>query len=424
MDGRSAASNKGMPGIRIVPETVPCECSEMDTAKSGVSEVINQLISALTATLTAEEASPRTKEKEKSSRIVFQGSIEEVNRYYYRKGWGDGLPLVPPTEETVKEMLTGTDLSPDHIVGKVEPRMGKATVEKIAVNAVMAGALPTYMPILIACVNLILDPLSRFGTWNTSTGSWAPFWVINGPIRNDIHVNSGSGALSPGNIANAAIGRAMGLIIKNIGGARKGVEDMGVLGNPGKYSMVIAENEEDSPWEPLHTDEGFGKNESAVSLFFPNCYSQIWPYSSDDKGILNGIVYNLQPGRGGLSCFMLTPIHAKILAKKGWTKDTIRKYVTQFGRVSAFRHPYFYQTSRALVKQGTVPWNSMDSMAIIPLPEYIRIIVAGGPGAFIGLACGSALGEARWRTKKIDLPINWEKLVARYRNVVPLYEQY
>jgi hypothetical protein len=424
IDGQSAASNKGMPGIRIVPETVPCECSEMDIAKSSVSEVINQIISALTATLTTEEASPRTKEKEKLSRIVFQGSIEEVNRYYYRKGWGDGLPLIPPTEEAVREMLSGTDLSPDHIVGKIEPRMGKATVEKIAANAVMAGALPTYMPILIACVNLILDPLSRFGTWNTSTGSWTPFWLINGPIRNDIHVNSGSGALSPGNIANAAIGRAMGLIIKNIGGARKGIEDMGVLGNPGKYSMVIAENEEDSPWEPLHTDEGFDKKESAVSLFFPNCYSQIWPYSSDDKGILNGIVYNLQPGRGGLSCFMLTPIHAKILAKKGWTKDTIRKYVTQFGRVSAFKHPYFYQTSRALVKQGTVPWNNMDSMAIIPLPEYIRIIVAGGPGAFIGLACGSALGEARWRTKKVDLPINWDKLVARYRNVVPLYEKY
>jgi hypothetical protein len=424
IDGQSAASNKGMPGIRIVPETVPCECSEMDIAKSSVSEVINQIISALTATLTTEEASPRTKEKEKLSRIVFQGSIEEVNRYYYRKGWGDGLPLIPPTEEAVREMLTGTDLSPDHIVGKIEPRMVKATVEKIAANAVMAGALPTYMPILIACVNLILDPLSRFGTWNTSTGSWTPFWLINGPIRNDIHVNSGSGALSPGNIANAAIGRAMGLIIKNIGGARKGIEDMGVLGNPGKYSMVIAENEEDSPWEPLHTDEGFDKKESAVSLFFPNCYSQIWPYSSDDKGILNGIVYNLQPGRGGLSCFMLTPIHAKILAKKGWTKDTIRKYVTQFGRVSAFKHPYFYQTSRALVKQGTVPWNNMDSMAIIPLPEYIRIIVAGGPGAFIGLACGSALGEARWRTKKVDLPINWDKLVARYRNVVPLYEKY
>jgi hypothetical protein len=424
IDGQSAASNKGMPGIRIVPETVPCECSEMDIAKSSVSEVINQIISALTATLTTEEASPRTKEEEKLSRIVFQGSIEEVNRYYYRKGWGDGLPLIPPTEEAVREMLTGTDLSPDHIVGKIEPRMGKATVEKIAANAVMAGALPTYMPILIACVNLILDPLSRFGTWNTSTGSWTPFWLINGPIRNDIHVNSGSGALSPGNIANAAIGRAMGLIIKNIGGARKGIEDMGVLGNPGKYSMVIAENEEDSPWEPLHTDEGFDKKESAVSLFFPNCYSQIWPYSSDDKGILNGIVYNLQPGRGGLSCFMLTPIHAKILAKKGWTKDTIRKYVTQFGRVSAFKHPYFYQTSRALVKQGTVPWNNMDSMAIIPLPEYIRIIVAGGPGAFIGLACGSALGEARWRTKKVDLPINWDKLVARYRNVVPLYEKY
>ena len=424
IDGQSASSNKGMPGVRIVSESVPCECSVMDEAETGINEVMDRIVEALTVPLTADEASPKTKEKEKSTRIAFKGSLEEVNRFYYKRGWGDGLPVIPPMEEAVREMLTGTDLPPDHVVGKIEPRMGKATIEKIAVNAVMAGALPVHMPVLIACVNVILDPLSRFGTFNTSTGSWTPFWVINGPVRSDIHVNSSSGALSPGNIANAAIGRAMGLIIKNIGGARKGVEDMGVLGNPGKYSMVIAENEEDSPWEPFHVDAGFGKDESAVSFFYPNCYSQIWPYGSDDRGILNAIIYNLQPGRGGLSCFILTPVHAKILAKKGWTKEMIRNYVSKFARVPAYRHPHLYETNKAIARQGAVPMNSMDSMAIIPVPDYIRILVAGGPGAFIGLVCGSALGGAEWLTKKIDLPANWNKLVAKYRNVVPMYEKY
>ena len=166
-------------------------------------------------------------------------------------------------------MLQGTDLPPDHVVGKIIPRLGKATVEKIAINAVMAGALPTYMPLLIAGVEALLDPESAFDTFGVSTGSWAPFWIVNGPIRHDLQINSGYGALSPGNVANAAIGRALGLIIKNIGGIRKGVEDMGVLGNPGKYTLVIAENEEGSPWEPLHVERGFNAQDSTVTLFFP-----------------------------------------------------------------------------------------------------------------------------------------------------------
>ena len=424
IDGRSASSNKGMPAIRIVPEKVPCECGVTEDAERAVAQVIDRIIEGLTMPLTPEEASPKSKVRERASRIVFKGSISEINRFYYRKGWGDGLPVVPPSEEAVREMLGGTDLPPDHLVGKLEPRMGKATVEKIAINAVMAGALPTHMPVLIACVKLLLDPMSRFGTYNTSTGSWAPFWVVNGPVRQDIHVNSGSGALSPGNIANAAIGRAMGLIIKNIGGARQGVEDMGVLGNPGKYSMVISENEENSPWEPLHVEAGLSESDSAVSLIYPNCYSQVWPFDSDALGILKGIIYNLQPGRGGLSCFILTPVHAKVLADKGWTKEMIVNYVAEFARVPAYRHPNFSQKDRAIVKQGTVPASGMDSMAIIPGPKYIRIVVAGGPGAFIGLVCGSALGGSQWVTKKVDLPSNWDSLVAKYRNVVPVYEKY
>src|SRR3990172_6493731 len=149
-------------------------------------------------------------------------------------------------------MMTGTDLPADHVVAKVIPRLGKATVDKIAINAVMAGALPTHMPLLITAVQMLADQKTRFDTFEVSTGSWAPFWVVNGPVRKDININCSSGALSPGDIANAAVGRAVGMMVKNIGGARKGVEDMGVLGNPAKWSMVLGENEEKDPWEPLH----------------------------------------------------------------------------------------------------------------------------------------------------------------------------
>jgi len=224
-------------------------------------EHFDEQLAAVKNVIEAVQEFSKLKEGEKLPRIVFKGSLGEVNRFFYKRGWADGLPIIPPTEEAVKEMLTGTDLPSDHIIGTIIPRSGKATVEKIAINAVMAGALPTYMPLLIAGVQAIMDPRSRYSTWGVSTGSWSPFWIVNGPIRNDLNINSSSGALSPGDIANAAIGRAMGLIIKNIGGVRKGIEDMGVLGNPGKYSMVIAENEEDSPWEPLHVEQGFNKED-------------------------------------------------------------------------------------------------------------------------------------------------------------------
>jgi hypothetical protein len=413
-----------MPGVRIVAETIACECSVPEDAEAGIRLAMDDIVAALTRPLSSEEKAPERRKKERPPRIVFKGHFDEVNRFFYKRGWGDGLPIAPPTEAAVREMLTGTDLPPDHVVGKIEPRHGFATVERIAINAVMAGALPIHLPILIACVEALTDPAGDLGTYGTSTGSWAPFWIISGPVRHDARVNSTSGALSPGDIANAAIGRAVGLLVKNVGGARKGVEDMGVLGNPGKYSSVIAENEEGSPWQPLHVEQGFENGDSAVTLFYPNSYTQLWQYGSDDRGILSTLAYNLQPGRGGLSCFILTPVQAKTLAAKGWNKAMIAKYVYEFGRVPAYRHRAYYGVDFSHGTPGALPPSPMDPMAILPSPEHARIIVAGGPGAFIGIAVGAGMPGRSFVSKKIRLPAAWEKLVARYRNVVPTYERY
>jgi len=424
-DGRSAASNKGMPAVRIVAQTVPCECSVEEDAEAGISLAMARILEALEKPLTPEEESPKNKERDKPSRTAFKGNLEEFNRFFYKRGWGDGLPLLPPTEDAVREMLAGTDLPPEHVVAKIEPRYGRATVEKIAVNAVMAGALPIHMPVLIACVQAVVEPMARISAFGTSTGSWAPFWIVNGPVRREAHVNCSSGALSPGDIANAAIGRAMALIIKNMSGARKGVEDMGVFGNPAKYTCVIGENEEGSPWEPLHVEQGLLKDDSAVTLFFPNGYSQIWQYGSDDRGILDTFVCNLQPVKGSLVCLMLTPSHARTLARKGWTKPMIRKFIHEFARVPAYRHPVFHQGGGYTIKSSDpVPLNPMDPVAVIPGPERIKVLVAGGPGAFLGIACGSSMGEAGFVTKKIELPAAWNALVAKYRTLVPAYEKY
>ncbi len=426
-DAESASRGRGMPVLRVVPTAVPCEASIMEDIEAGVDGALDAIIAALTKPLTAEEKSPEPEEAEKPARIIFKGSLEEINRFFYQRGWTDGLPIIPPTEEAVAEMLTGTDLPPDRLLGKLQSRLGKATVEKIAINAVMAGALPTYLPVLIAATIDLLESEPGFMGYTTfgfSTGSWAPFWIINGPIRNQININNGSGAFSPGNIANAAIGRAMGLIIKNIGGVRKGIEDMGVMGNPMKYSMVIAENEEDSPWEPLHVEYGYKKEDSTISLAFPQTYIQHWPYGADAQGILRSVVDNIL--RGMRYTLVFTPTHAKNLAREGYTKEKIKKYIAEnkvipMSRVMAAgmggpRPPG--------TPPGPMPGKEADMVPLIRDPRVIRVIVGGGPGAFIAHIVGGGATPGRKEIQKIELPKNWDRLVAKYKNVVPTYAKY
>ena len=398
-DARSAAAGRGMPAVRFVPETVPCECVVPDRVGVGVSAAMDEIIAALTTPLRPEEVSPPPRPVERTRGIVFDGEFEEVQEFFYRRGWSDGLPIRPPTQDAVDRLLGGTDLPPEHVVGKMIPRHGKATVEKIAINAAMAGALPTAMPVLIAAVEALLDPLSAFGTFEVSTGSWAPFYILNGPIRDQLNVNSGSGALSPGDLANATIGRAMGLIVKNLGGARKGLEDMGVLGNPGKYAMVIGEHESaaPSPWEPQHIQLGYPADTSTVTVSFPNAYVQVFPRRSDPQGIIEAIGARLGPQWQQVTV-LVSPTHAETLATAGWTKASLASEI-----------------ERAMPPrpQGT-------ALTAISGPDSVRVVVVGGPGMFISLT----LGVGRWVTRPIALPRAWDSLVSAHRDLVPRYQRY
>ena len=395
-----------MPGIRIVGESVACESTVKSEIEEGIAAVMKDVVEALTKPLIPEEKSPK-QQTGKTPRIAFKGSLQGVNRFYYSKGWTDGLPIIPPTAEAVAEMMTGTDLPPDQVVATLIPRKGKATVEKIAINAVMAGALPTYMPVLIAAVQSFADPKTRFDTFEVSTGSWAPFLAVNGRIRNDININCSSGALSPGNIANAAIGRAVGLIVKNIGGARKAVEDMGVIGNPGKYSLVIGEDEEASPWEPLSIERGFKKEDNTVTVFFPNTFIQTVPGGTNAQGILDtlaGITTST------MSSVILIPSWAKVLSSEGWTKQKVKEYLAAHGTPTR-------SSVAGLENAASPPKIDIDSL---------MILVAGGPGSFIALlrSAGPGFFENALVSKKIELPKNWDKLVAKYKDLKPNYEKY
>ena len=386
------------------------ESTEASDFEAGAIEATPGIIEALTRPLTAEEKSPKPRDA-KPPRIAFTGNYEAVNRFYYRNGWTDGLPIVPPTEEAVAEMLTGTDLPADHVVAKVIPRLGKATVEKIAINAVMAGALPTHMPVLIAAVQALEDQNTRYDTFQVSTGSWAPFFAVSGPIRNEININNSTGALSPGNIANSAIGRTIGLIAKNIGGARKAIEDMGVIGNPSKYSLVIAENEEDSPWEPLHVERGYKKENNTVTVFFPNNFLQSVPMGTDADGLARSLA-NLQPS--SMSCLIVIPSHAKILADAGWTKEKLKQYVLEN---APGRTPMRKQQDADASEVLSAPPRAYNT-------SELMLLVAGGPGAWMATLRSVGGIQNTFVTKQIELPRNWDKVVAKYRNVIPMYAEY
>jgi hypothetical protein len=421
-DAMSAASSKGMPVVRIVPETIVSECTIVTDIEAAIKKVFDNVINVLTKPLTADEKKPARRDTKNPSRIIFKGNIAEINQFFYQSGWTDGLPIIPPTEEAVKEMMTGTDYPADYLVEKLEPLLGKATVEKIAINAVMAGCLPTCMPLLIAGVHALGDN-PACGMMAASTGSWSPFWLVNGPIRNDLNINSSYGAASPGSIANAAFGRATSLITKNIRGIRRQIEDMGVLGNPGKYTFVAAENEENSPWEPLHVELGFKKEDSTVTLTFPQTYQQAIPFTSDDKGLLATAVGCIVPARFGLLGLVFNPSAAQTLAKNGWSKQAIKDYIIKNARV-----PDDYYKRLGL--DDSVPFDRAAFMGPGSSPEIfhptpdrpnpVHIYVFGGFGSWMGFLHGGPSPVI----KKVELPKNWAQLVKKYKNIVPNYVRY
>jgi hypothetical protein len=203
--------------------------------------------------------------------------------------------------------------------------------------------------------------------------------------------------MSPGNIANAAIGRALGLIVKNIGGARKGIEDMGTLGDPLKYTLVVGENEENSPWEPLNVEFGYEKGSSTVTVMFPNRYTQTIPAQTTAEGIATTLA-GMNPT--ALSTMLVIPDHANRFASEGWSKQQVKDYIRENSGRRDSRRPGRLQD------------------------EDFAIVVAGGPGVWMGLLQSAGGFGNNFVTREIKLPENWESLKAKYATMVPAYVRY
>jgi hypothetical protein len=316
-----------------------------------------------------------------AERIEVGDDLWAAQEYFEEKGWSDGLPIIPPTEERVARMLAAVKRAPQDVIGAVPPRWAPATVEKIAINAVMAGCKPEYMPTLIACVEAVTDPKLNLYALQATTGGPAVMIIINGPIRRHLNVNGGANALGEGWRANATIGRLVRLIQRNVGGSYPGTTCKATLGWPGKYSICIGENEEASPWEPLHVERGFKADQSTVTAISADASTRASDLDSTKAvGILTNFAQRMEGPSGPEAIMVICPEHAKIIAGDGFSKMDVKKFVWQRAayRMKDLPDETFHQR----VKRRSDLKLTRDS--VIPVtdkPEDILVVVAGGDGS-------------------------------------------
>ena len=257
-------------------------------------------------------------------------ATEDLIEVCYEKGWTDGLPVVPPTPDRVEGMLSGTDRDPDELIAGVPPKWGRATVEKVAINAVMAGCKPAYLPLILTAVEAMTAEQFNLHGVQVTTSHVGPMLIVNGPIRKSLEINDGFNLFGQGYRANATIGRALRLICTNIGGALPGELDRAAFGHAGKYTCCIAEKEEASPWDAMHVDRGFEADDSTITVFAAAGPQTVNDHGSNTaEGILNTISENIAaPGNSsGETLLVIGVEHAKTISEDGFSKTDIRRYI-------------------------------------------------------------------------------------------------
>ncbi|KAB0668843.1 hypothetical protein F6V30_15165 [Oryzomonas sagensis] len=347
---------------------------------------------------------------------ISSDAVAEVNEYFYDRGWTDGLPIIPPTPEKVREMLAATDLSPDMVIAPLEPMGGVATVEKIAVNAVMAGCKPEYLPLLLSAVELVAAPEFDLKGLATTTNPDVPMIIVSGPISKQLAINSGANSLGRGWRANASISRALHLIIQNVGGSWPGVTDMSTIGFPGDFAMMLAENREASPWPPLQTELGVPADANVVMLLAAEGTHSILGIGQSDTGFLNLVAAHLagleRPYRATM-LLIIAQDTAKMLADKGWTRETMTAYIKEHAKIpfKEYRERYL----RGAIRKGVPEWvyRIKDPQTMVPSPEIgkLLILVSGGTGEKSILIPGWY--DTEIMSKEIRLPSFWEDLLQK-----------
>ena len=312
----------------------------------------------------------------------------------------DGLPAVPPTAARVAAAVAASGRSRDELVAEMPPNFGRATVERIAINAVMAGCRPEYFPVVLAAVEAVCD--DRFCLLGVSgtTDAVAPLVIVNGPIRHALDINSGAGVFGPGWRANATIGRAVRLCWVNIGGAKPGVISMSTFGGPGRYTYCIGENEEASPWEPLHVEHGFEPGDSTVAVLAaeaPQIVADTRSRSAVDllttiARSVEVVAHHKATGLGD-TALVFSPEHVTTLAADGWSKARVRQFLWERLRKPVRELLPGRDGGEGLSDEALAAFpEGARSEALVPkfqAPESLKLLVAGGPaGRFTAIVPG------------------------------------
>jgi hypothetical protein len=267
-----------------------------------------------------------------ASRKIEFGEHDDPLEVCFDRGWSDGLPVTPPTDERVLRMLSGTTRAPNEVVGRIPPYLSPCTVEKVAINAVLAGCRPEYMPVVLAALEAALEPVFTLHGVTATTYFSSPVVIVNGPIAKRIGMNSGLNALGQGNRANATIGRALNLIVRNVGGGRPGEADRATLGSPSKFTLCFAEDESDDAWEPLSVARGFARGVSAVTLFqghgveaFVDQKTRTPEALSRSFGLSLVKIGHPHLVQSARAVVVLSPEHWRIYREAGWGRAEIER---------------------------------------------------------------------------------------------------
>ncbi len=339
------------------------------------------------------------------SLVTVEDSPEAVNRLFRERRWTDGLPVVPPTPARVQHMLTGTTRAPDEVVGEVAPGFGAATVQRIAINAVMAGCEPAYLPVLIAATEAVCSTEFNLQGIQATTNPVAVWLIVNGPIVKQLDMNYGPNCLGQGNWANATLGRALRLILQNIGRALPGEMDRATHGQPGKYLFCCAENEDANPWEPLHVERGIAAGQSAVTVVGAEGTTNMNTHSKIADEIVRVTAETMKRPAGndyrtgGEPWLIFSPEHAEVL-KAQFTKAELKQRLWTDSKMPAkmltevdMKHSMHARASEL---------GAMTPDTLLPVctaPEKLGIIVAGGPGTHSVYV--SSFGNTRSVTRAI-----------------------
>ncbi|EGB15546.1 hypothetical protein DND132_2342 [Pseudodesulfovibrio mercurii] len=340
-----------------------------------------------------------------------------INDLFYKRGWTDGLPVVVPTFERLKSMLTGTDLERAYEVATLAPMNGVATVEKIAVNAIMAGCRPVHMPILIAAVRAIADPDFDLRGMSTTTSPDVPCIIITGPIARQIGLNTGFNVMGRGNRGNASIGRALQLIINNIGGSWPGITDMSCLGSPAEHGMVIVENPDGNPWPSFNEDMGLPADANAVTVLGAEGWRVAVAHGWSGPDVMRlmgrhlaGLAY--QRPRWPTILVVIPGDTAYQLAHEGYTKERIRKELREQNPIPKGEYEKWFAND--FWKQGvtrTLAEHPGEPVIAAPETDHLLILYAGGNG-MKNIIVPGWFGAKGPVTREVELPPDWDDVVA------------